>query len=119
MGTLMLIVQIINSLNPYMMKKLKKLTLNEMQDYAPLPTQEQISMKGGNAYSYYRIVSVAWELSKTIAEYIWGSGGSSQGSTNYPCPEGSIKVEEADSIMVNDIQIYGSKITCIPCNQNQ
>lgn len=88
-----------------------------MQDYAPLTTHEQISMKGGNAYSYYRIVSVAWELSKTIAEFVWGSGSSSQGSSS-PCPEGSIRIEEADSIMYNGMKIYGSNVTCIPCNQN-
>lgn len=99
------------------MKKLKKLTLNEMQEFAPLTTNEQISMKGGNAYSYYRIVSVAWEMSKTIADLIWGSGSTSQGaSTPSACPPESIKINEADSIFVNGIQIYGSKVTCIPCN---
>ena len=95
------------------MKKLRKLTLNEMQDYAPLSTHEQISMKGGNAYSYYRIVTVAWEVSKTLAEFFWGSGSTSKDSSS-PCPPDSIEIHGIDSVMVGDIKVYGSNVMCIP-----
>lgn len=52
------------------MKKLGKLTLNEMQEFAPLSPQEQMGMKGGGIWKY-----IIYEAVKGIYEYYTGSGG--------------------------------------------
>jgi hypothetical protein len=61
------------------MKKLGKLTLNEMQEFSPLSPEEQMGMKGGmaNFWGY-----MAWEVEKgSHNEIVCGSGSTSQGAS--------------------------------------
>ena len=94
------------------MKKLGKLTLNEMQDYVPLNTEEQMAMKGGMSPSHWvYVVYTAWKLSKEIMETINGSGG----STTPSCPPGSTHAYEPDSVKLGSgAIIYNPKLVCIP-----
>ncbi len=55
------------------MKKLGKLNLNEMQDFAPLSPEEQMAMKGGTGGLWLRLIPVAWELAEKIYEVFIGS----------------------------------------------
>lgn len=85
------------------MKKLGKLTVNEMRDYVPLNSEEQMAMKGGIVMTPYHWISAiytAWKLSKEIMEMVNGSGGSSQGSTI------NVDVYGSDSVKVLDSGIY-------------
>jgi len=94
------------------MKKLRKLTLNEMQDFAPLSPREQMSMKGGNWGSFFRMIPFAWEASKSIYNYLTGSGSTSSGCA---CPENYTAIHGADSVrMGNGAMVYGSQLICIP-----
>jgi len=84
------------------MKKLGKLTLNEMQDYVALSPQEQMTMKGGmTPYQWVYTVYTAWKIAGEIHDAIKGSGGTSQGS--------SIEIYGLDSAKVvgSDVYIYG------------
>jgi len=66
----------------HVMKKLGKLTLNEMQEYVPLNAEEQMAMKGGTSPGQWvYMIYYAWKLAGEINGAIKGSGGSSQGST--------------------------------------
>lgn len=97
------------------MKKLAKLTLNEMQEYVALSPQEQMAMKGGvmTPYQWGQLVYTAWKIAGEVNDAIKGSGGSSTPS----CPPGSISVHQSDSTFFdNGIATYGSKLICIPCN---
>lgn len=93
------------------MKKLTKLTLNEMQDFVPLEKEEQIALKGGNPISLYQWASaayLAWKISKEIMEAVRGSGSCS-------CPPGSTYVYEADSAkFTNGTVVYDARLMCIP-----
>lgn len=97
------------------MKKLGKLTVNEMGDYVPLNSEEQMAMKGGTvmtAYHWVSAVYTAWKVSKEIMELVNGSGG----STTPSCPPGSSSVHQADSVVFNNgIVAHGSTLVCIPC----
>src|SRR5690554_1263377 len=96
----------------HVMKKLGKLTLNEMHEFVPLNAEEQMAMKGGN---WFRLIPIAWELAKGIHGLIYGSGSSSQETSNCACLPGSTYIQEADSIFLsNGTAIYGSRIVCIP-----
>src|SRR5690554_4489559 len=56
------------------MKKLGKLTLNEMQDLTPLTPQEQMGIKGGSTiWPVIRLIPWAWEVAGIISEHLWGS----------------------------------------------
>ena len=56
------------------MKKLGKLTLNEMQDLTPLSPQEQMGIKGGSTiWPVVRLIPWAWEVAGIISEHLWGS----------------------------------------------
>src|SRR5690554_6592754 len=56
------------------MKKLGKLTLNEMQDLTPLSPQEKMGIKGGNGiWPIIRLIPWAWEMAGIISEHLWGS----------------------------------------------
>jgi hypothetical protein len=64
------------------MKKLGKLTLNEMQDFVPLQAEEQMAMKGGvmTPYQWAYVVYTAWKVSKEIMELVNGSNRSTTSS---------------------------------------
>ena len=84
------------------MKKLGKLSLNEMRDYAPIHAEEQRTMKGGvSLYHWAYAVYTAWKISKEIREMINESGGSTT-------PSGSniIRMYGPDSVVTSD----GTKI---------
>lgn len=94
------------------MKKLGKLTLNEMQDFVPLQAEEQMAMKGGvmTPYQWAYVVYTAWKVSKEIMELVNGS------STTPSCPPGSVSVYSPDStVFDNGIKAYGSQLVCVPC----
>jgi len=96
------------------MKKLAKLTLNEMQEYVALSPQEQMAMKGGvmTPYQWGQLVYTAWKIAGEVNDAIKGSGGSSTPG----CPPGSIYVHQSDSTIFNNgIKTYGSQLICIPC----
>lgn len=95
------------------MKKLGKLTLNEMQGYAPINAEEQMTMKGGaTLYHWAYAVYTAWKISKEIREMINESGSSATPS----CPPGSVSIYQPDSIKFdNGISAYGSQLMCVPC----
>jgi len=83
------------------MKKLTKLTLNEMQDFVPLEKEEQIALKGGNPISLYQWASaayLAWKISKEIMEAI--------NSKNTPSTVPYTRVYGPDSVVTKD----GTKI---------
>lgn len=61
------------------MKKLGKLTLNEMQGFAPLSPQEQMVMKGGNLN--FRGYMVGEVVKGSYHEIVCGSGSTSQGAS--------------------------------------
>lgn len=95
------------------MKKLGKLTLNEMQGYAPINAEEQMAMKGGTLppSQWVPYIVAAWKMAKDIMAMINGSGGSVTPS----CPPGSISIHQADSVVFNNgITVYGSGLICIP-----
>lgn len=87
------------------MKKLGKLSLNEMRDYAPIHAEEQRTMKGGTLppVQWVPYIVSAWKMAKEIREMINGSGGSSQGSNL------NVEVYGLDSAKVvgSNIYIYG------------
>lgn len=87
------------------MKKLGKLTLNEMQDYVALSPQEQMKMKGGmTPYQWVYTVYTAWKIAGEIHDAIKGSG-----NQNTPTSSGSgiIKVYQPDSVVTaSGIKIY-------------
>lgn len=92
------------------MKKLGKLTLNEMQEYAPLSTQEQMSMKGGISKTW---LYIGYVIAKELYnEYVNGSGSASPvvSEPQFPekissygphyikvSPDGSIEITGSDS----------------------
>ena len=84
------------------MKKLGKLTLNEMQEYAPLSPQEQMEMKGGISKTWlYLGYLIAKEL---YDEYFKGSG-------SQPASSGAIEVgiRGSDSTIIDKdgtVKIY-------------
>jgi hypothetical protein len=95
------------------MKKLGKLTLNEMQGYAPIDAEEQMAMKGGTLppSQWIPYIVAAWKMAKDIMEMVNGSGG----STSPSCPPGSISIHQPDSVVFdNGIKVYGSGLICIP-----
>lgn len=93
------------------MKKLGKLTLNELQEFAPLSPQEQMSMKGGNSKIWWYI---AYEVAKGIYEY-YTSSESSSSITASVCPTGNAAIYEADSASFdNGVTVYSPSIICIP-----
>lgn|SRR5690606_17013689 len=89
------------------MKKLGKLSLNEMQGYAPVHAEEQKAMKGGTITpaQWVPYIVGAWKMAKDIMEMIngSGSGSSSQGSNL------NVEVYGLDSAKVvgSNIYIYG------------
>ncbi len=87
------------------MKKLGKLNLNEMQDFAPLSPEEQMAMKGGFAGLWIRIIYMAWQISKDISNEINGGSGSNQ-SQGVP-GSGITRVYGPDSVeMADGTKIY-------------
>jgi hypothetical protein len=85
------------------MKKLGKLTLNEMQGYAPINAEEQMAMKGGTLppSQWIPYIVAAWKMAKDIMEMVNGSGSSAT-------PSGSniIRMYGPDSVVTSD----GTKI---------
>ena len=101
------------------MKKLGRLALNEIQEFAPLSLQDQKSMKGGNA-NVWR--STAWEFEKSFFdEFICGSGSTSQGAATLRgdrngimfTVSGSRSVEQNGVIQIyyadSDVETFGSR----------
>ena len=81
------------------MKKLGKLTLNEMQDLTPLTPQEQMGIKGGSTiWPVIRLIPWAWEVAGIISEHLWGSQ-ESQPATGIinASPSQMIKIEYGGS----------------------
>jgi hypothetical protein len=96
------------------MKKLGKLTLNEMQGYAPIDAEEQMAMKGGTLppSQWIPYIVAAWKMAKDIMEMVNGSGG----STSPSCPPGSTHIYESDSVKLGSgTVIYNPKLVCLPC----
>jgi hypothetical protein len=95
------------------MKKLGKLTLNEMQEYAPLSPQEQMGMKGGISKTWLYIgYVVAKEL---YNEYFSGSGSTTPVVSEPTLPK-KFTSTDAEYIKINPdggIVIIGSDSTHI------
>ena len=95
------------------MKKLGKLTLNELQEFAPLSPQEQMGMKGGISKTWLYIgYVVAKEL---YNEYVKGSGSASPVISSPQFPE-KLTSTDAEYIKVDPdggITIIGSDSTHI------
>jgi hypothetical protein len=79
------------------MKKLGKLSLNEMQGYATINPEEQMAIKGGvmTPYHWAYIIYTAWKISKDVMDMVNASGSSST-------PSGSniIRMYGPDSVVV-------------------
>lgn len=87
------------------MKKLGKLTMNEMQDFVPLNPEEQMAMKGGIG-PWTRLFPLAWEITKIVYDLVTRSGSTSQDSAT---PSGSnvTKIYGPDSVVtVDGTRIY-------------
>jgi len=83
------------------MKKLGKLTVNEMRDYVPLNPEEQMAMKGGlNPVQWVYIVYYTLKIAKEARDLIKES--------QTPTPSGSsvTRVYGPDSVLTAD----GNKI---------
>lgn len=80
------------------MKKLGKLTLNEMQEFAPLSPQEQMEMKGGISKTW---LYIGYVVAKEIYNEYFGGSGSASPVTTTPQFPAKLTSTDAEYIKVD------------------